>query len=95
MTTYQVYEYQTLTDLAVQLYGDAQLVVKLCLDNNLTLDDELTGAFTLVYDETLTALSDPASYLNVTDQFVATYSQDDNGGMLEHSSQEHTQEEHN
>ena len=41
-------------DIAVLLYGDAQLSIKLCNDNNITITDNIDG-LTLTYNENIKA----------------------------------------
>ncbi len=53
MTTYLALENQSVYDLALQLYGDVDGAVKLCVDNNLALDADVEAGTPIVYDETL------------------------------------------
>ncbi|WP_046245026.1 hypothetical protein [Hymenobacter terrenus] len=95
--TYNVQEGQSLIDLAVQLYGDPQLVFKLAIDNGLTLDSVLDGSMAIQYDETLTQLSPSAAYLTQIGFAVNTYTPFTAipPDLLEHSWQEHQAAEHN
>jgi len=50
--TYSVLNGETVYDVAIKLYGDVSLVVKLCNDNNIGMDSVLNGGDTLVWDTT-------------------------------------------
>ena len=51
---YEVKNGQSIYDVAVILYGDAQKAVKLCTDNGITITDSIDGV-TLEYDANLKA----------------------------------------
>jgi hypothetical protein len=49
MNKYVVVEGEDLTDIAVQLYGDALSVIRLAEDNNISIDDDLEAGQELNY----------------------------------------------
>jgi hypothetical protein len=101
MNPYVVKENQTLLDIALQVYGSCDYVVKLCVDNQLSLNDDLRGGTVVLYDVELFKLSPISNKLLLNELYLNT------GGellestepaveqMLEHSEAEHTITEHN
>ena len=94
MQLYNVNEGQSLIDIACELYGNAEMVVKLAQDNSLSLTDDLTGTMLLSYDDTITAGVDTSTYFRLNEMNVLTTDLDPYD-LIEHSIQEHTIQEHN
>lgn len=100
MLTYTTKQNQTLLDIAVQLYGGVEHVVKLVLDNELDINEDLVGGTQLLYDEDLFNLSDVSDQFQLNQVFIATSglyadSTQLEPNLLEYSEEEHTEEEHN
>jgi hypothetical protein len=72
MATYKAKEYQSLLDVALQVYGSTGQMVKLCIENGLTLDDTLTAGQELTYGGAITTLSPLPDYLRLNNVFIAT-----------------------
>ena len=91
---YNVNEGQSLIDIACEIYGDAEMVVKLAQDNDLSLTNDLNGNMLLAYDETITAGIDTSTYFRLNSLNVITTDLEPYD-LIEHSIEEHTAQEHN
>lgn len=98
---YTIKEGQTLMDVALQLYGTVDYLVKLCVDNNVGLNDDLTGGTELAYDVDLFSLSPISNKLQLNNVFIATAGEllvnirPLLASLLEHSPSEYSAPEHN
>lgn len=101
MNTYTIKEGQTLLDVALQVYGSVDYLVKLCYDNTIELNEDLAGGTKLLYDVELFNLSPISNKLQLNSVFIATAgalianTQPLLIPLLEHSTEEHTPTEHN
>jgi hypothetical protein len=96
MNTYLVREGQNLFDVAVQLYGDAQYILQVCIDNGLSLDDDLYGFQPIVYDDTVFKLSNSTVYLALNGvSIVSSDLEDDNDAMVDHNEADYNYNDHN
>ena len=98
---YTIRENQSILDIALQLYGDVSYMVKLCVDNDLDINDELvTGSNLLIDDIISNEATLPTTYklrdlIVTTDGSVEYDTVAANANMLEHSPEEYTENEHN
>jgi hypothetical protein len=101
MKNYTIIEGQTILDIALQLYGSVDYAVKLVVDNGLDINQDLVGNDIIQYDADLFSQSDLSNQLQLNNLFLATASellentQPALPEMLEHSPEEHTNQEHN
>nr|GFD52362.1 hypothetical protein [Tanacetum cinerariifolium] len=63
MAIYKVREGQNLFDLAVQLYGDAQSILQICVDNELSLTADIAGNDLITYDDNILRQTNATLYL--------------------------------
>ena len=57
--TYKVLDNETIYDVAIKLYGNVASTIKLCSDNNISLDSVLSGGDTLIWDTTYRLITPP------------------------------------
>lgn len=95
MATYKIKEGQTLIDVALQLYGHAEMIVKVCQDNSLGLHTPLLGGQNITYDETLAVDDDNVNYYRLNVMDVLTADETTNQGPYEHNAADHNLTEHN
>lgn len=69
---YNVRENQSLIDVAMQVYGTTDYLVKLCQNNALTLDSDLVSNQAIIYDAALSQQSTLPNYLKLNSLFIAT-----------------------
>lgn len=95
MATYTIREGQNPFDIAIQLYGDAQYIVKICIDNNLSLTADLVGFQLINYDDTILKQTNSTVYLALNG--ISIVSSDSNSGddLVDHNASDYTSEEHN
>jgi len=63
---------QNLIDFAVQHYGTAESILKLCLDNNLNIGQDVEPETELLIDENYTENSENVNFYKTTNKNVAT-----------------------
>ena len=94
MKTYTIHQGQSLIDIALELYGAAEMVVQLAVDNGLSLDADLAGTQILSYDDAITATVDTATYFRLNNLHVVTTGTGDESSLYEHNASEYGGAEH-
>jgi replicative DNA helicase len=96
MAIYYTRDQQNLFDVALQLYGDSQYILQVCLDNDLSLSTELVAFQPIQYDDTVFKQTNSTIYLALNNNAIVSADLDpDTNAMLDHNPEDYDAHDHN